>query len=929
MEVDPSFHTSGIAERCCRLERTVVRALMLVLLFSVLSTTASTDAAATIEDKATTISSNGPGGKGGPVQGPKAAGGEKNKPGKESHHNLDHLAKAKRLAIIFGRSKKGDADLDNLTRSFTWEQFGPTYCEVGRVFTEGVAGEDGSVTVARNLTRGLDYLARAAHKYGYPHAQHRLAVAHVTGLYGEPPPLPVALPDATEAEEIGSGGEAAALLLNHFAAMAGDVAGSMAMGFRYLYGHGVAIDCEKAALYYEVAANVAVEELGRLKVLPPNERVRLFDGNLAGVTSQRKAAMEADQQLVDYYKHTAEKGDVSAQVALGKLYFHGSQGVPQNLAKAAVFLEEAARAGDPLAAGSIGHMYLLGVGVRQNNETARRFFVRGQESGDAASLNGLGHMYMYGMGVEKNVEKAIKLLQRAAHEKGYSEAFYNLGLIYAGLVGEKEEEKEKQGEGDRSRKSTSGGESDARADREEEPDSISLSAKHLQELREDPLLAGLPQEMFDKLADITLQAADFEKVARETLEKKGDKGIESKSGRLTASVTSAKELGERKGTRSLAKALKYFSLAAQTGHMGALHKLGQMSAQGIATPRACSTAVHAFKSVAERGPWVTAMSKALARHKRGDLLGALILYMHLAEIGYEVAQSNAALLLEEGTCGMLSPTACQALAVRYYRHASRQGNAEASLKVGDAHYYGTAGLPVDFSRAARYYQTAAELRQPQAMFNLGLMHQYGVGLKQDFHLAKRFLDASAEAYPDAKWPVNLALAGLYLHWWLMGEDQSLRESPIVTTAPGVSVLVEHSVLAKLARAWERKKEQWRQVWADMPASWGGGAGRAGASIGVGKEEETWSWPHILEMLSALDTLLIVALSSAFLYVMRLRAEQREEMARRRRGRQGSEGGVPRVADVGENTVPLTDYQEESRAVRSADENLDIDREQQD
>jgi hypothetical protein len=41
---------------------------------------------------------------------------------------------------------------------------------------------------------------------------------------------------------------------------------------------------------------------------------------------------------------------------------------------------------------------------------------------------------------------------------------------------------------------------------------------------------------------------------------------------------------------------------AQSGHMGALHKIGQMYAQGIATARSCTTAVHAFKvCVARRG----------------------------------------------------------------------------------------------------------------------------------------------------------------------------------------------------------------------------------------------------------------------------------------------------------------------------------------
>ena len=41
------------------------------------------------------------------------------------------------------------------------------------------------------------------------------------------------------------------------------------------------------------------------------------------------------------------------------------------------------------------------------------------------------------------------------------------------------------------------------------------------------------------------------------------------------------------------------------------------------------------------------LAKAYDKHKRGDLLGALLLYAHMAEMGYEVAQANAAVLLEE------------------------------------------------------------------------------------------------------------------------------------------------------------------------------------------------------------------------------------------------------------------------------------------
>lgn len=53
------------------------------------------------------------------------------------------------------------------------------------------------------------------------------------------------------------------------------------------------------------------------------------------------------------------------------------------------------------------------------------------------------------------------------------------------------------------------------------------------------------------------------------------------------------------------------------------------------------------QGVAERGPWVSNLANAYDKHKRGDSLGALLLYAHMAEMGYEVAQANAAVLLEE------------------------------------------------------------------------------------------------------------------------------------------------------------------------------------------------------------------------------------------------------------------------------------------
>jgi len=66
-----------------------------------------------------------------------------------------------------------------------------------------------------------------------------------------------------------------------------------------------------------------------------------------------------------------------------------------------------------------------------------------------------------------------------------------------------------------------------------------------------------------------------------------------------------------------------------------------------------------------------------------------------------------------------------------------------------------------FEIAATYYKKAAKgHNSARANFNLGFMHQWGIGLKQDFPLAKRYYDLSKNMNPIA---VQLALYGMRWH----------------------------------------------------------------------------------------------------------------------------------------------------------------------
>jgi len=100
--------------------------------------------------------------------------------------------------------------------------------------------------------------------------------------------------------------------------------------------------------------------------------------------------------------------------------------------------------------------------------------------------------------------------------------------------------------------------------------------------------------------------------------------------------------------RDYKQANKYFSLASQSGHVLAFYNLAQMHATGTGVLRSCGTAVELYKNVAERGKWGERLMEAHVLQREGRTDEAFVIYALLAELGYEVAQSNAAFLLDRG-----------------------------------------------------------------------------------------------------------------------------------------------------------------------------------------------------------------------------------------------------------------------------------------
>ena len=170
----------------------------------------------------------------------------------------------------------------------------------------------------------------------------------------------------------------------------------------------------------------------------------------------------------------AQAGSTAAQFIVGCAYGEGActpRGtvvVQRDRARAAEWMERAARAGDPSAMHNLGYYYDRGVGVRRNPGRAlfwyrtvwrkhryesaanniatiyrdrkdeRRAFLwyrKAAEAGDGDALVEIAVRYLRGRGVRKDLQRGVELLRRAIRsnritEAGRDDARYHLGLCY-------------------------------------------------------------------------------------------------------------------------------------------------------------------------------------------------------------------------------------------------------------------------------------------------------------------------------------------------------------------------------------------------------------------------------------------------------------------------------------------------------------------
>ena len=129
-----------------------------------------------------------------------------------------------------------------------------------------------------------------------------------------------------------------------------------------------------------------------------------------------------------WVESAARYGVVEAQLRFGQMLLDGA-GVARDEAAALAWFQRAAKQGAPEAMNMVGRCYENGWGVESDLETAAQWFRRSAEAGHDWGQYNLGHMFFDGRGVARDHAEAF-LWYRRAGEQGHARAMNLLGRCY-------------------------------------------------------------------------------------------------------------------------------------------------------------------------------------------------------------------------------------------------------------------------------------------------------------------------------------------------------------------------------------------------------------------------------------------------------------------------------------------------------------------
>lgn len=285
----------------------------------------------------------------------------------------------------------------------------------------------------RDVEAAVAHLQTASN-HGYPDAQATLGFLYASGIAG------TALP-----KDAG-----AAVLMWTFAAEGGSSYAKMALGYRYYVGMDVPENCQRALEYYKtVADEVFIEareaeilDVGRQKGVETNDDEDIVDIRPPSAKTMHvpyqeyltegmtQRIMGEANEVMQYYRHSADRGDPRAQAIMGSLYYYGALGVRQDIHRARWLFTQAANGG---YAGAHAHIGLMDLKAGRNYSAVDHLKTAADHD-EKLGLHGMGYVSLHGIGVQKDEQKAADYFSRAAL-KEHPEAIFNLGIMYLRGIG--------------------------------------------------------------------------------------------------------------------------------------------------------------------------------------------------------------------------------------------------------------------------------------------------------------------------------------------------------------------------------------------------------------------------------------------------------------------------------------------------------------
>ncbi|KAL3243237.1 hypothetical protein MRX96_020633 [Rhipicephalus microplus] len=384
---------------------------------------------------------------------------------------------------------------------------------------------------------------------------------------------------------------------------------------------------------------------------------------LNSTDSDRKKAYELLEEAADL-------GHTASQESIGEAYLFGD-GVPQNVTKAQLYFEALASKGSPTGQTYLGFVYAIGLGVNSSQAKALVYYTFGALGGNPFAQMALGYRYWYGNSVLTSCEAALTYYRKVAkvvEQDGSSTGLIDDDLIqYYQFLADKGDVQAQVGLGQLHYQGGRGVEQDhSRAL------SYFTQAANTGNANAMAFLGKMFLEGSSVVTQNNETAFKYFSMAAEKGNAVGQsglglmylhgKGVEKDYQKAFKYFTLAANQGWVDGQlqlgnmyynglgvlRDFKMAIKFYTLASQSGHVLAFYNLAQMHATGTGTMRSCSTAAELFKNVAERGRWSEKLMQAYSDYRDGRVDIALVKYAFLAELGYEVAQSNAAFILDRG-----------------------------------------------------------------------------------------------------------------------------------------------------------------------------------------------------------------------------------------------------------------------------------------